>query len=791
MRILHRQTPGLFAALLSFISLAAIAADPTTLAASFRPEKLTEIDGAIFEAITEKNCPGGVLWFERNGASYHKAYGERAVAPKHEPMTEDTIFDAASLTKVLATTPAIMLLVERGRVDIDAPVQMYLPEFKSGDVITVRQLLTHTSGLRPGIGGSGDWTGYPKGIEAACAEKPSAVPGTIFRYSDINFILLGEIVRRLSGMPLNEFTAKEIYRPLSMNDTGFLPDASKLSRIAPTERLGGDEVLRGTVHDPTSRRMGGVAGHAGLFTTAADTARFARMMLNGGELDGIRVFNPETVRLMTSVQSPQSVPARRGLGWDIDSAYAGPRGKYFPIGSYGHTGWTGTSIWIDPFSHTFVIFFSNRNHPTELGSVVSLRKKLGTLVAEAIPDFNFDYVPGALAARPADAESTPTNRPASTLENATVLNGIDVLVKQKFAPLKGLRVGLITNHTGDDRERNPTIDLLRGAPEVQLQVLFSPEHGIRGDADAKVSNSVDQKTGLPVYSLYGESRKPSSEQLKDLDALVFDIQDIGCRFYTYVSTMGLALQAASEAGIKFFVLDRVNPINGVAMEGPMSRRESSFTAFHSIPVRHGMTVGELARLFNSERGWRANLTVVPMEGWSRRFWFDQTGLPWINPSPNMRNLTEATLYPGIGLLETAVSVGRGTDTPFEVVGAPYVDDIRLASELNRAGLPGVRFVPTRFTPDASTFKDKKCGGVYLMVTDREALNSVELGILIAQTLQRLYPTDFALDKLQTLLQHPPTIDAIRAGKSLSDIRKLWVLDLEEFRRRREAALLYK
>jgi uncharacterized protein YbbC (DUF1343 family) len=494
---------------------------------------------------------------------------------------------------------------------------------------------------------------------------------------------------------------------------------------------------------------------------------------------------------MTSVQSPDVVPARRGLGWDIDSAYAGPRGKYFPIGSYGHTGWTGTSIWIDPFSRAFVIFFSNRNHPTEVGTVVALRKKLGTLAAEAIPDFNFEYVPGALAARSSDAEPAPTSKPVPALENASVLNGIDVLVKQKFAPLKGLRVGLITNHTGNDRERNPTIDLLRAAPEVQLKGLFSPEHGIRGDADAKVSDSIDQKTGLHVHSLYGETRKPTVEQLKDLDALVFDIQDVGCRFYTYISTMGLALQAAAEAGIKFLVLDRVNPINGVAMEGPLARGESNFTAFHSIPVRHGMTVGELARLFNNERGLRANLAVIPVEGWSRGFWFDQTGLPWTNPSPNMRNLTEATLYPGIGLLETAVSVGRGTDTPFEVIGAPYVDDVRLAAELNRAGLPGIRFVPTRFTPKASTFKDKNCGGVYLMVMDREALNSVELGILIAQILYRLYSSEFALDKVQTLLQHPPTIEAIRSGKSLSDIRKLWAADLEEFRRRRQPALLYK
>jgi uncharacterized protein YbbC (DUF1343 family) len=302
---------------------------------------------------------------------------------------------------------------------------------------------------------------------------------------------------------------------------------------------------------------------------------------------------------------------------------------------------------------------------------------------------------------------------------------------------------------------------------------------------------VDDKTGLPVYSLYGETRKPKPEQLHDLDGLVFDIQDVGCRFYTYISTMGLAMQAAAEAKLKFFVLDRTNPINGVGVEGPIHHGESSFTAFHSIPLRYGMTVGELAKMFNAERGFGAELTVIPVEGWKREFWFDQTTLPWSNPSPNMRNLTEAILYPGVGLLETAVSVGRGTDTPFEIIGAPYVDDVKLATELNRANLPGIRFVAIRFTPRTSVFKDKPCGGVYLAVTDRDELNAVDVGIVLARTLQRLYPNDFALTKVQMLLQHQPTLEAIKAGKSLSEIKQLWATDLEEFKKRREKFLIYR
>ena len=762
------------------------AASIRSLNSIFHAEKLAEMDAAIERAVAEHDCPGAVLWMERNGAAYHRAYGKRAVTPTEEPMSEDTIFDAASLTKVVACTPAVMLLVERGKIKLDERVQTYLPEFKNDgkEAITIRQLMTHTSGLRPDISTQPAWSGYDTAIRMACAEKLVTPPDTAFRYSDINFFLLGEVVRRVSGMKLNEFVAREIYQPLKMADTGYLPPATKLFRIAPTERIDG-AVLRGTVHDPTARYMGGVAGHAGLFTTAADLARYARMLLNLGNLDGVRIFKPETVRLMTSVQTPANVPARRGLGWDIDSGYSRPRGRIFPLGSFGHTGFTGTALWIDPFSKTFWIFLSNRVHPDGRGSVLTLEGALANLAAEAVMGFNFAYVPGSLPPRP---EVEPRGR---RREEAEVLNGIDVLAGQKFAPLQGLRVGLITNHTGHDRERNPTIDLLKRAPDVQLKVLFSPEHGIRGSLDENVSDSVDEKTSLPIYSLYGARRAPELKQLKDLDALVFDIQDIGCRFYTYLATMGNCLHAAAETNLKFFVLDRVNPINGASVEGPVYRGESSFTAFHSMALRTGMTVGELARMFNSECGFKADLTIIPVEGWARDLWFDQTGLPWTNPSPNMRNLTEAILYPGVGLLETAVSVGRGTDTPFEVIGAPYVDDVRLAAELNRAGLPGVRFVPIRFTPRSSVFKDKQCGGVSIVVTERDALKAVDVGIVLALTLQRLYPNDFALEKVQRLLQHQPTIDAIKVGKTLAEIKQLWATDLEEFKKRREKFLIYR
>lgn len=780
-------------ALLFFLIIGANAQSANAAGDAIRSEKESQMDAAITEAIAAGKCPGGVLWVEHQGQRYYKDYGNRALVPKAEIMLVDTIFDAASLTKVVACTPGVMLLIERGQVGLEDKVVKYLPEFavNGKENITVRQLLTHTSGLRPDISLKPDWTGYDEAIRLSCVEKLSYQPGEKIVYSDTGMILLGEIVRRVSGKPLDQFVQTEVYRPLGMKDTGFNPSKEKLARIAPTEVENGTPV-RGVVHDPRARRMNGVAGHAGLFLTASDLARYARMLLNGGELDGVRVFKPETVKLMTSVQTPPDVNGRRGLGWDIDTGFSGPRGEIFPLGSYGHTGWTGTSVWIDPFSKSFVIFLSNRNHPTEKGSVVALRRRLGTLAAQWVTDFDFVNVAGALPPR-VSAERGPAAgvTPSSSDKKLPVLNGIDVLVKNNFAPLKGKRLGLVTNHTGQDRARRATIDLLKEAPGVTLVALFGPEHGIRGEVDEKFTDSKDAKTGLPIYSLYGERRKPTLEQLKGLDALVFDIQDVGCRFYTYTSTMGLCMEAAAEAGIEFILLDRANPIDGVTIDGPVLTEKTSFVGFHAKPLRYAMTMGELAKMYNEERKTNAKLTVIELENWRRDAYYDETGLPWTNPSPNMRNLKQAILYPGVGLVEQALSVGRGTDTPFELVGAPYIDDVKLAEELNKAALPGVAFIPIRFKPTYSVHKDKECGGVYIMLNDRKACNVVDVGLLIMKTVYRLYPKDFPVEKPKNLLLHAATLAAIKEDKPLDDIRATWRMDLVDFQQRRERYLIYK
>jgi uncharacterized protein YbbC (DUF1343 family)/CubicO group peptidase (beta-lactamase class C family) len=763
----------------SIAALTAIITGCTTMQnnSTFDAERLREIDRTIETAIAEHKLPGGVFHLERGNSVYEKTYGNRALVPTVEKMTDDTIFDAASLTKVVATTPSIWLLIERGKIEIDAPVSRYIPEFRGGwrDEITIRHLLTHTSGLRPDLDLSTPWSSYDTAIRMAIAEEPRQRPGYTFRYSDINFELLGEIVKRVSGDDLDAFAKREIFEPLGMVDSGFRPMDKK--RIAPTEPTP-EGMLRGVVHDPTARRMGGVAGHAGLFTTVHDLTLYCRMLLRGGT----PIFKPQTVNMLTSVATPPNVAVRRAGGFDIDSSFSRPRGEIFPLGSYGHTGFTGGMLWIDPFSKTFYVFLSNRVHPNGTGDVLRLQVALGTLAAEAarVPR---ETPAGVLPVRPGGQVQFTFGGPDTN-------NGIDHLQSERYAPLRGMRVGLITNHTGIDRSWNPTIDSLRSAPDVTLVALFSPEHGIRGTVDANVADAVDAVSGLPVYSLYGETRKPKPEQLAGLDALVFDIQDVGTRFYTYIATMGLAMEAAAAAHVTFVVLDRVNPIGGAEVEGPLLHADESFIAWHSLPIRHGMTVGELARMFNEERHIGADLTVIPLTRWRRELWMDEAGLPWINTSPNMRSVTEAGLYPGIGILEFAISVGRGTETPFEILGAPYIDGATLARELTAMSLPGIRFEAASFTPSSSVFAKQQCGGVRMTITDRRALRPVATGVAIALVLHRLYPNDFALDKIAPLLRDPATLEAIRADKPLAQIVSMWREDEAAFALRRAKYLLY-
>ena len=379
------------------------------------------------------------------------------------------------------------------------------------------------------------------------------------------------------------------------------------------------------------------------------------------------------------------------------------------------------------------------------------------------------------------------------LARADVLCGIDVLERDNYKQLDGRKVAIITNQTGRDRAGRRVVDLLHDAKNLTVVRLFSPEHGLYGKLDEKVGHGVDEKSGLKVYSLYGETKRPTDEMLEGVDTLVFDIQDIGTRYYTYIATMGNCMQEAAKRKIRFVVLDRPNPIGGTRVAGPIAEEKFfGFTAFGPLPVVHGMTAGELAGLFNDEYKIHCDLTVIPCEGWSRDMWFDATDLMWVNPSPNMRNLTQATLYPCVGLLEgTNVSVGRGTDQPFELFGAPWIDGRKLAAALNGANLPGLRFVPIEFTPTSSVHKGKNCQGAYLIVTDRNALQPVTSGLSIAWHLRKLFGDEFKIDDVVKLLQSRAALEAMKSSTDPSTLSTTWKGDLESFRKTRAKYLLYR
>ena len=831
----------------------------------------------VDQALAAKKLPGAVVLINHDGKRvFEQAYGVRKYAgelsgpsgDKAEPMTLDTIFDMASLTKCLATATAVMQLVEEGKVDVDSPVVKYLPEFGANgkDKVTVRELLTHYSGLPPDVSLKDAWglvkPDKAEGIERAMSAKLDSVPGTKFVYSDINFIALGAVVEKVSGETLDVYAEQHIFGPLKMTHTRFLPvekacgadeaisypivngrlafhdvgaDATLPCKkgdwratewawnTAPTQHDDQgtketnpdyDRLLRGTVHDPTTRRMGGVAGHAGVFSTAEDIAIFAQALLD--RLAGRTSHFPlkqSTLKLMTLPEQPstamagatiftadgKSIPgvAVRGFGWDINSAFSRPRGEVFPVGSFGHTGFTGTSLWMDPGSNTFVVILANAIHPRGATPISPLRGQVATAVAKAL------------------------HLEAEGVASKSTLTGIDVLEKTKFAALHEaaerhnghLRLGLLTNQSGLDHEGHRTIDvLLHSIPEVELKTLFSPEHGLLGVKDTtKIGNDVDPSTQLPILSLYGpkpEQRRPSLDSLKNLDTVVIDLQDAGVRFYTYETVVGYFLEAAAQAHIEIILLDRPNPIGGIAVQGPVSDNGvESYVDYMPLPIRHGMTLGELALYFNSERllpsssspniqaPIRAPLTVIAMQNWSRQQYYDDTGLKWINPSPNLRSVAVNTVYPGVELLQsTNVSVGRGTDTPFEHIGAPYIDAAQLTAYLTARKIPGVTFSPTSFAilDDSNhyPFHGKTIPGINFTVTDRGALDAPELGIELISALHHLYP-EFTLTKAAFLIANADTMRALANEEDPRKIAEGWVADLTAFKGRRQTYLLYQ
>ncbi len=822
---------------------------------SVKSSDFTGVDRLIEDAVTAKKLPGAVLLVGHAGKMvYEQAYGDRAVEPRVEPMTVDTIFDMASMTKCLVTATAVMQLWEQGKVGLDEPVVTYLPGFGGNgkEAVTVRELLTHYSGLPPDVVLTDAWSGKEAGIQRAMVSGLEAAPGTTFKYSDVGFITLGALVERMSGERLEVYATEHIFRPLGMTETRYLPPPALAGGIAPTAHnddkpMDDDRLLRGEVHDPTTRRMGGVAGHAGVFSTAHDTGVFAQALLD--RLAGRPSKFPlkqATLEVMTTPEQPGHSPADlahpgpagvypsrkghevRGLGWDIDSSFSRPRGEVFPVGSFGHTGFTGTSLWMDPGSDTYVVLLANAIHPRGRATISPLRGQVATAVGRAL-----ELYPGkcpehticdpSVSAVGGEIEYDKSSHTGGEVvhgpsadgeeQKSSVLTGLDVLEKTKFAALKEmaarhdgkLRLGLLTNQTGLDRVGHRTIDVLavqaaKAVPGLELLMLFSPEHGIAGVKDSTdVANSVDASTMLPVVSLYGAKdadRRPKMEDLAKLDAVVIDLQDAGVRFYTYEAVTGYFVEACAKAGVELVVLDRPALVGGVAVQGPVSDAGAeSYTDYMPMPVRNGMTLAELARYVNGEKKLGAKLTAVPMEGWRRANFFDDTGVPWVNPSPNLRSEMAAVLYPGVGLVEqTNVSVGRGTETPFEVLGAAWIDGGELEGFLEGRRIPGMLFEKTRFAvaEDANRypFHGQTIEGVRLTATDRAVLNSPELGVELLAALHHLYPSQFQMAKAKTLVAHAATMEQLEGRTDPRRIADGWRPGVEAFRGRRAQYLLY-
>jgi uncharacterized protein YbbC (DUF1343 family) len=757
-----------------------VRADAQPAAASRPSLEIPEIDALVAAAIAEHKLPGAVVAIgRRDGLRFLKAYGDRAIYPQREPMTTDTLFDLASLTKPVSTGTLVMQLVAAGQIELDAPAKRWLPAiapFNRG-APSVRDLLLHASGLPP----VAPLRDYRAGMESALAQiaqlKPIAAPGQRFAYSDLGFIALGALLERVTGEGLEQLSSRRLFGPLGMSDTRYRPDARVWPRIAPTERidarraallsdgaLGG--VIRGQVHDPRAFRLGGVAGHAGVFSTATDLSRFARMLLGHGTLDGVRVLPASAVDALTT---PHILGEDvRALSWDMRTRYSGLRGKRLSAHAFGHGGFTGTSLWIDPDRDLFIIFLSNRVHPDGKGYVIPLA--------------------GAIADRAVIAMERQALAAGSC--KRSVSTGIDVLRRDGFAALSGKRIALVMHNASRARDGVSTLALLQKAPGVTLAALFAPEHGLASDAEGALKNT--QTAGLPVYALFGKTRKPTPDMLRGLDAIVFDLQDAGVRFFTYMSTLRYILEAAAEAGIEVIVLDRPNPSGADHAEGPVLDADTeTFVNYHRLPVLHGLTAGELAELLNRERKIDAKLTVVPMSGYARELEFADTDLTWYAPSPNLPTPDAALLYPATGLLESSnLSVGRGTDFPFAFVGAPWLDGRALAAALERRALPGVKFEPLAITPYSDRYRGQLCSGVRLLLTERHAFRPVFTGVSIAHEIQRQARSQYRAQDIGRLLGDAHVLSALAQGTPPEELEPLWERELQRFERVRRRYLRY-
>ncbi|AOJ77335.1 serine hydrolase [Burkholderia ubonensis] len=751
-------------------------------------QQAAAIDAAIAAEIADGHLAGAVVVTgDADGARVRVARGARVTGEQAEPMTADTVFDLASLTKPLATAVAIMQLAERGMLGLDMPAAHYWPAFGTNEKagITIRQLLAHVSGLPAGVSSARALRTRAAVLADVAAMPPVAEPGARVIYSDVNYVALGEIVRRVSHRPLDAWCAEHVFGPLGMTSATFRPAAPLSARVAPTVVRDG-RLLRGRVHDPVAAALGGVSGNAGLYSSADDLARFARMLLHGGTLGATRVLSARSVAELETPLPADTPSELHTPGWAVGPPLVANRYRLPPVGALQHLGYTGTALWIDPVTRRFAIVLTSRLYPDETGTAMPLRALVVGIVSSAAAP----VTPAQIAARVppmADALAAAVRPPPS---RGPVLAGIDVLASSGFAAVAGKRIGLVTNRSGFDRFGRRTADLLAHAPGARLVALFAPEHGLGTDVDDTFGDSVDAATGAVVHSLYGERRTIAPALLADVDVLVVDLQDAGVRFFTYVATLGYALEAGAAAHRPVIVLDRPDPLGADAFGGPVADAgPSTFTRYYALPLAPGMTIGELARLFNDRLQIGATLSVVPLANYARTMRFEDTGLGWVPPSPNLRDATALSLYPDLGLVEGAdVSVGRGTATPFGVIGAPWIDARSVADDL-RAMRLAATFSPVRFVPTEGPYRGRLCEGVRIERLPG-ATRPGEIGLALALALHRRYPARFRIDAIRASVGSREVADMLEAGRSLDDIEALAAAQNAAFAPERAAFLLY-
>lgn len=751
----------------------------------------TALHRAIAQCVERGDVPGAVALVQVGGVTlFHEAFGNACnVDGCQTPMRPDHVFDLASLTKVVATTSSILALRDAGRLNLDDKLSAHLPQLADSNKkdLTIRQCLTHTAGLPPFRLYYKTLHGREDYLRAIAAEPFQYRTGTRWVYSDLGFILLGLVAESASGMPLNEFAQQRIFTPLGMKRTAYRPISTEAdahpgdlktltAEFAATERCPWrGRVMAGQVHDENAYAIGGVSGHAGLFSTATDLARFCQMLLNKGELDAAQVLSAESVSMIDRPQIP-SVNPIQGLGWRLRSSLESTIGFLGSPRAFGHTGFTGTSLWIDPDHQAAVVLLTNAVHPDRAKShAAPVRLAVHGTVVEKL-------------------HQAPER----------VQTGLDALEAEGFARLRGKRVAVVTNQTTINREGKALLDLLAKQPEVRVTAIFSPEHGFLGEAAAGAKVGDSKHGGIPVFSLYGARRKPTAEMAGLFDVVLFDIQDVGARFYTYIWTLFSVQEFCAEAGKPLIVLDRPNPLGGVHVEGPVLEAPfATFVGLKPIPTRYGLTSGELATLFN-QQGWLgggrpAPLEVVAMQGWRREMRFHQTGLPWVAPSPNMPTWDTAAVYPGTCIFEgTRWSEGRGTAVPFEMIGGPGIDPARLARELNALGLKGCRFLPADFTPRATPaapdckHRDKRCGGVFIRVDDHESFRPVKAGLAVLMALRAQAPSEhkWIPTHFDRLLGTGSVRKQVEAGAALEKIAGAWEKGVEAFEPIRKKAMLY-